>query len=156
MPKADVESTLVNTRASVRSGNKLSITGIWQCYLFKAALRGFGSMQTRSSPDFFTATTIWLTHSVGSSTGEMTLRLSSLCSSSLNFSRTDKGTFLAGRTTGLESGSTQWRCTFPGSDPRLLLNTSGGYLTIRSLFNSPQHLWNFFVNSQQLHLLSRI
>ena len=57
-------------------------------------------------------------------------KTSSLWTSSLNFSRTDTGTSLAGRATGLQSRST-WRLPLPGSVPRPSSKASA-YLSVRS------------------------
>ena len=68
-------------------------------------------------------------------------KTSSLWTSSLNFSWTDRGASLAGRITGLQSGST-WRLPLPGSVQRPLSKTSA-YLTVRSSFALPTTLMKF-------------
>ncbi|CAN8016854.1 unnamed protein product [Ixodes persulcatus] len=77
-------SSLENTLASVSSVNTSSRIGNGCRSLLRAWLSACGTMQIRSSPSFLVATTMRLTHCVGSSTLTMIFfdvsSMSSFCS----------------------------------------------------------------------------
>ena len=121
--KPDRRSTMENTLAWASSGKSSSRIGIWYVSRLRALLRGLGSTQIRSAPDFFVVTTKLLTQGVGCSTGFIISSATSLFNSSLNGSFKAVGIRRDGIITGCTSGSTS-RCTVPGNVPTGRSNTS--------------------------------